>query len=391
MLTETNAVKKDEKQYNPLAFLNLVRLILALSIVLWHFPYGYSEYNGLFPDSFFAGWRDIVRYGGNQAFLVISGMLFYHSYYQRLDQKGPGGVSIQNFLWKRIERIYPTAILTCLVCYLIAVVAHLTYAPDTSIGLIELVQDCLFLGTRAFSGMFGNYNGPVWFLSALMFSYLLSCLIILLTRKKRSVYWFLIPMIVCFVIALGADNIIPITKYSNELFNFYLGFFFMIFLEKFITFKKSFRICLRIFCLVVAFIYVYVFYKDKGNTPFGSGEIVGSLFCFLPLFTVLYGTRINHWFDNKVFKTISGVTFYIYLWHTPVFRFIEMVNRLSNKTIIGYEGLKNLLLFFLILIAISFLNYYLEKYIIKWISSKKKEKQKEEEIKKKTALPSSSE
>ncbi len=91
MLTETNAVKKDEKQYNPLAFLNLVRLILALSIVLWHFPYGYSEYNGLFPDSFFAGWRDIVRYGGNQAFLVISGMLFYHSYYQRLDQKGPGG------------------------------------------------------------------------------------------------------------------------------------------------------------------------------------------------------------------------------------------------------------------------------------------------------------
>ncbi len=107
MLTETNAVKKDEKQYNPLAFLNLVRLILALSIVLWHFPYGYSEYNGLFPNSFFVGWRDIVRYGGNQAFLVISGMLFYHSYYQRLDQKGPGGYLFRTSCGKESRESIP--------------------------------------------------------------------------------------------------------------------------------------------------------------------------------------------------------------------------------------------------------------------------------------------
>ncbi len=132
--------------------------------------------------------------------------------------------------------------------------------------------------------MFGNYNGPVWFLSALMFAYLLSCLIIILTRKKKSVYWFLIPMVVCFVIALCADNIIPITKYSNELFNFYLGFFFMIFLEKFVVFSKSTRIILRVFCLAVASIYVYLFYKNKGNTPLESGEIVGSLFCLFLLF-----------------------------------------------------------------------------------------------------------
>ncbi len=90
-MTEENSMKKEERQYNSLAFLNLVRLILAISIVLWHFPYGYSEYNGLFPDSLFAGWRDIVRYGGNQAFLIISGMLFYYTYYKRLDQKGRGG------------------------------------------------------------------------------------------------------------------------------------------------------------------------------------------------------------------------------------------------------------------------------------------------------------
>ena len=87
-----------------------------------------------------------MRYGGNQAFLIISGMLFYYTYYKSLDQKGRGGVSIKDFLWKRIKRIYPTAIITCLVCYLIAVVAHFTYDPQASIGLVELVQDCLFWG-----------------------------------------------------------------------------------------------------------------------------------------------------------------------------------------------------------------------------------------------------
>ena len=73
-------------------------------------------------------------------------MLFYYTYYKSLDQKGRGGVSIKDFLWKRIKRIYPTAIITCLVCYLIAVVAHFTYDPQASIGLVELVQDCLFWG-----------------------------------------------------------------------------------------------------------------------------------------------------------------------------------------------------------------------------------------------------
>lgn len=369
MLGKENVIL-NKNSYNSLAFLNLIRLILAISIVLWHLPFGYAEYNGIFPDSFFQGLRDIVRYGGNQAFLLISGMLFYHTYYNKLDIAG--GVSIKVFLIKRCKRIYPTAIFTCLFSYLIAVIAHFTYEPDRSINLINLIQDCLFLGARAFGGMFGNYNGPVWFLSALLFAYLLSCFIIILSRKKRSIWWFLIPMIVCFVIANGGDNIIPITKYSNELFNFYLGFFFMIFLEKFEAFNKWIRLSIRIVNLAIVSIFLFLFYKNKGDNPLGTGEMVGSLFCWIPLFIVLYNTKINILFDNKFFKTISGVTFYIYLWHMPIFQFIVLINNLSQKTIIDYNGINNMLIFFVILFAVSFCNYYFENWIKKIISIRRK-------------------
>ncbi len=69
MLGKENVIL-NKNSYNSLAFLNLIRLILAISIVLWHLPFGYAEYNGIFPDSFFQGLRDIVRYVSVNSHLV---------------------------------------------------------------------------------------------------------------------------------------------------------------------------------------------------------------------------------------------------------------------------------------------------------------------------------
>lgn len=356
-------------QYNKMAFLNLIRFVLAISIVLWHISFGFYEYNSKWSNNFIAGFRDITIYGGNQAFMLISGMVFYLAYYNRLDES----LSIKDFLIGRAKKLYPATILVCVLVYIMNLIAHFTYNPDAQINLILLLEDCFFFGARLFGGEYGNYVGPIWFLSILVLAYLISCFIIIVTRKRKSVYWFLIPLVCTFIIGNGGDQIVPIlnlNRYGSELFDFFLGFFFMIFLLKFDNFKISTKIFLRLLGFTISILFLYCFYVNKGNNPLGRGEMVGALFCFIPLFTALYGLKLNILFDNKFFKVLSGSTFYIYLWHMPLKITIEVIDHFNNNFDFKFEGIKNMLIFFAILLVISIVHYYVEKYIFKRLKEK---------------------
>ena len=364
--------KSQKQKNNQLSFLHVLRFILAVSVVLWHYHFGVSLDPQAHPLLY--GIRVMTIYGGNQAFLLISGMMFYLAYYRKLTTDK---LSVTDFLKKRAVRIYPTVIISVLVSYLLAVIIHFSYNAAENINLIDLLKDMFFFGGRLFGGSYGIYNGPIWFLAPLGVSYLISALIIVLTKKKRSVYWFLIPLAITFFAALGSNFIVPVfnvNAISSELFNFFLGFFFMIFLKKFENWSGWLKISLRILGLVVAILFLYAFYKTNANSPLGSGEMIGSLFCWIPLITCLYGLKINFIFDNFVFKTIGGLSFHIYVWHAVVYKAWDVFFTIRQQPVYG-NSLQALLIFLLLVLTVSAVSYTISELIRKFkVFEKIKEK-----------------
>lgn len=355
--------KSQKQKNNQLSFLHVLRFILAISVVLWHFHFGVASDLAAHPVLYAI--RVMTIYGGNQAFLLISGMMFYLAYYRKLTTEKLTAVG---FLKKRAVRIYPTVILSVLVSYLLSVIIHFSYNAAENINLMDLLKDMFFFGGRLFGGSYGIYNGPIWFLAPLCVSYLISALVIAVTKKKRSIYWFCIPLAITFFTGLGSNFIVPIfhvETISSEMFNFFLGIFFMRFLQTFGSWSNWLKIPLRIFGLIVAALFLYAFYRTDTNSPLGNGEMIGSLFCWIPLITCLYGLKVNVIFDNIVCKTLAGLSFHIYIWHAVVYKAWSVFFSLRQQPV--YEGSAQALLIFLALVLlVSAVSYSISELVQKF-------------------------
>ncbi len=295
---------------NKLAFLNLIRFVLALSIVFWHLA-GEDPTTPVINE-----FRKLTIYGGNQAFLLISGMLFALVYYPKLTS---GATKPGKFLAKRALKFYPLVIVTVLFSYVFSLIARFTYDPTAEIGFVPLLEDLFFFGGTLFGGSFAYYNVCIWFLCPLMLCYLIALATTLLTRKKASPLWFLIPLLLFFWLAvIPPDSIqLPffIQRIGNECFSFFLGFFFMYYLKLFETFPKKVRIPIRIAGAVTAIAFIIGFHAFNIVGYLGSDKIIGNILCWMPLFVALYGWEINIAFDNAVFKHLGAMSFHMYLWH----------------------------------------------------------------------------
>lgn len=359
------------RKRNPLAFINPVRVILALSIVLLHMPFGFEVYRPGFASVIW-GFREMSRYGSNQAFLLIAGMMFFVAYYGKLRS---GELKIGNFFLKRVLHIVPAVFVTVLTVYVIHLISHFTHSPDTNINVLDLLIDLLFFGKRYFGGEFATYNPPIWFLSALFMSYFVACFVIFVTKKKPSILWMLIPLFVFFLAAFGVDlPIFFLRRAAIDCFNFFLGIFFMLFLTKFVTFRKCVTIPVKILCGLVAAAYLFLYYFNKGNNPIDPDKQLGNALVWMPLFTILYGSAVNVVFDNKFFKVLSGTSLYIYLWHSPMYTVWQ-----NFCIYFGLPGLKDgyldMCMFIGAIIAISIGHYFAHKAIFKKISEKFKPKE----------------
>lgn len=351
------------KNYNKLAFLYILRFILAFSIVLWHCPFAIADNYETHPVLYSI--RAITIFGGNQAFMMISGMMFYIAYYSKLTNNK---TKPTDFLKKRAIRIYPVAIASVLVSYILSLIIHFSYNVEENINLMDLIKDMFFFGSRLFGGSYGIYNGPIWFLAPLCISYLICIFIIVVTKKKKSIYWFLIPLFISFFSGLGSDYIVPafnVFCIAPECFNFFLGFFFMTFLTKFDKWNNFIKISLRIICLAIAISFLYAFYKTKNNSPLGNGEMIGNIFCWIPLITCLYGLKFNIIFDNIVFKILGALSFHIFVWHNVVYKIWLVHFSLQNKPL--YEGtLPSLLIFLALVLIVSVISYSLYALMSKY-------------------------
>ncbi len=337
------------KEYNKLAILNILRFVFAIVIVLWHIRFGFEEiHEGYNNAAYYI--RQFIHCSSNTAFLLISGMTFYLAYYKRLER---GELSSKDFIIRRLKKIYPLVIITTLVGYVRNLFIYFGYHAWANISITALLSDLLLFGERAYiTNGYGAINTPVWFLFILFYCYILVIITLYLTRKNKSVYWLLIPLALYFIKAQKPDSIIPF-NIGNEVFAFFTGIFFMIFLEKFEHFKKSIRVILRVCGISLAIFIISNYYCNNCSSSFGDIYLWNPVLIWCPFITSVYGLKINRIFDMKFFKYLGSLSFPIFLWHCviPFWNTFEPCDY------------KKMTLFFVILFVLSVITLSLQKAI----------------------------
>ncbi len=301
------------KHTNELAFLYILRFILAFAIVLAHWRFSGIE--------MFGNFYEITWLGANQCYILISGMLFYLAYYQKLIDEE---LSPLKFLQKRLLRIY--------ILYAVTVISEVLFnliAGTFHLDYWDIFKALFFFGDSFFvNGSESPFNYPAWFLCPLFLSYILACIIIVLTKNKRSIWWFLIPVVYGVFAYNTNEQLIAlplIFSPRNSLYvaYFFIGFYLMIFLK-----EHKVNVWLKFLCFAFCFInlFIHFYFHDNEKISVSIGEQTANFVIWIPLIIALYGAKINICFDNKICKHIGNYSIHLWLWHIPYLSFLRMIH-----------------------------------------------------------------
>ena len=165
------------KNYD-LCGLHLLRFLLALSILIVHFPHFFFPYGAEQPDPntlpFFLFLNPIYAYGGFAVsiFWMISGIIFYVFYMGEIRDLR---ISFPTFLGLRLTKLYPVHLLTL---FLVAILQN-SYTSIHGSSFIYGNNDFThfilnLMMINFWNAKFGlSFNGPFWSVSVEIFVYIL--------------------------------------------------------------------------------------------------------------------------------------------------------------------------------------------------------------------------
>lgn len=180
----------DKKYQSSLAGIDLLRLLLSLCVVIFHYRMFLRPFTGrekvpasLLPLNGVLGF--VYEHGGYavEIFWLISGFIFYRIYAAAI---ADGKVGFKTFGLLRFSRLYPLHLLTLLVVAVLQLVyqrQHGVYFGYPANDVASFIRH-LFLVNQW--GDFGiSYNGPVWSVSVEVFVYLLFYVLCALGALRR--------------------------------------------------------------------------------------------------------------------------------------------------------------------------------------------------------------
>lgn len=254
--------------------------------------------------------------------MLISGMLFGLSYYDKLiDNK----LTAKDFLLKRLKRIYPLYFVTIIFCVLVEIFLGL-YNHEFHIDYWKIFRSLFFFGDSFFANWVESpINYPAWFLCPLFCSHILACIIISLTKKKKSLLWFLIPIVYgIFAYNTKSEQLLGLPLLFSPRNSLYVAYFFIgLFLIKFLqNYYVSNKIKRMSFAFFFFNLFIFFFFYNDNRITVSFGEQTFNFAIWIPLIISLYGTKINLLFNNKFFKNLSNYSIHLWLWHIPFLQFL---------------------------------------------------------------------
>lgn len=342
-------ITRKTSSYNPLSFLNVFKIVAAFSVFLIHYT-GKTIVSNCPFMSFLAYGTEPVG-----IFFVISGVLFFFAYYIKIKTNK---TTFKDFFIKRIIKFWPLLIIMSVCFYLFALYAYFsnTQVPDwVSPNIFDFLITIFFASPVLFTGDFGNIVSVAWYISVLMFCYLIAFLLTKLDKKVKNKTIFLAPLILGIImIMLNAKYPFFNVLLGRGLFAFFLGFYVAYALEKFAKFKSKTKIIIRI-CLLILPIFriVMSFFPNYDSVIFVYPYITVPITYIAPLFFVFYDLKwFNKFSEFKPFKYLSNISFDFYMLHSFV------IGTLGTIDISFYNTWWLLIIIVIYAIVVSSISYF---------------------------------
>jgi peptidoglycan/LPS O-acetylase OafA/YrhL len=359
-----------------LYWLDILRGIAALSIVLWHWQHffmldsfeetlrkgtlidrtQYPLYNYLRPF-YGQGWRAV------ELFFTLSGFIFFWLYSEKINA---GLVNVNKYLLLRISRLYPLHILTFLIVFagqlwIKNLEGH--YFIYTDYSFITAVKN-LTLTYTWFSSSF-SFNGPSWSVSVEMFLYLIFFLLCYLKLNK----WWYALLLICVGYYLKSTSL---NQIGSGIMSFFIGgIVYYIFDFAINKLNKRFLSLLAILTFTIIVIGSIVWkYLLHYQLPENFFEFF--IFPAIVLSMALLESSLGPGIGKKI-SFIGDLSYSSYLIHFPLQLFFLITCHILNyQRDIFYEPI-TLLLFYVILIFLSFVSFhYYEKPVQNLLRGKRK-------------------
>lgn len=200
---------------NDLNGLDLLRFLLSITILIYHFPHFIFPFSdlqtlnkGTLPLS--ASLLFIYEYGdiAVRVFWMISGVIFFHFYMEKIATRS---VSFKKFAFNRLSRLYPLHLLTLISVALL----QYAYFQKFNVAFINPGNDFIhfilnLLMINYWSSKFGlSFNGPFWSVSVEIFVYIIFFLLAyvkLIIKPKFTLTFTLIFFVIYFLGILNPFN-----------------------------------------------------------------------------------------------------------------------------------------------------------------------------------------
>lgn len=324
--------------------LQVIRALSAIMIVGHHVAlYINDESLPLINKIFYNGWI------GVDVFFVLSGFILYYTSYKKIGHKD----QCKDFMFKRLSRIYPV--------YWVVLSAVLIVWPSyfgIRYEMKDIVKSYLLIPQTKLPVL-----GVTWFLSYVVFFYLMFAMIIYFNKKISY------PLIFSWFIGVLLNSF-GIVQHTNFYFNFIFSNHFieivagcmiaLVFIRKpikkpILTFLSGFMLFLFIFNKIINGSIL----RDSTESKFLFSLAVGLII----LGCAVYESSNDLDFPKSIL-VIGDASYAIFLTHFNILAFSEIFNRRF-----GFHSKTEFIYYSMILIILGIVIYYMvEKTIINSIN-----------------------
>ena len=344
-----------------------VNFIAVLLVILFHYASGVAPFNNnYFLSVMLKGVNGIITY-----FFVLSGFLMTINYYD----KQP--LNLKRYFSSRFARTYPVYCLALLLW----VGPHLLKGIDFQ-ELIKIILT-FFLVQSWVPNYSQTYNYPTWFLSVLVFFYIVFPFILsYITNKKGTQIFLLVFAVWAFSVILiftfynrpvfmrGHDDFYkltlfhPIIMYVNA---FIIGIAGGVFLvrNKSVNCPDAIPIIMIVFSLLIISFIISLDTKFTGGRYYYPNGLLSPAFLMLIVGLSLDKTILSNWLSNKLFIALGTISYSMYIFHVPIKIIIQKLFKI--------DIIKSTPLFFsyliIVIVSSSIIYLFFEKPMRKYIVS----------------------
>lgn len=347
------------KKAGRLYLLDLTRGLAALGVVLWHYQIFYFDAPGHLADDFnqsgqpfFGGLWFFYQEGsrGVYLFFVLSGFVFFAQY---VDKIGGRTMSTWQYFIRRFSRLYPLHLVTLVFVYILQVMSKqatgqysVYHCNDLRRGILSLTFLTDWLPEKY---VCSTLNGPTWSLSVEVFLYVLFFAVACLLPKKWLAR-------VGVTVAIIAGSLLSRGLHAYHLLGdptlcFFSGGFAYLLWTKARHDGRMAMWLLLASTATAAASGVYLVYVS-------ASIVVQDMILFPSVVLALACAQSLKPMLGHSIRSVGDISYSVYLIHFPLQLAIILGAKFSQAHI-DYASAHVFVLFFALLIALSYASYYL--------------------------------